>query len=97
MAVGRQERFDLIRPRVAGLFGNSGETLDRVARIFELMEIAWHDVHGEPSPPSEVVDDILTCSGGSLEGLIDSAWSAVIDWRDLRLAADAIRNPARLP
>jgi hypothetical protein len=92
MAVGRQERFELIRPRVAELFGNSPGVIERVARVFELMEIAWHDVYGEPSPPREVVDDVLTCSGGTLEGLVDSAWGAVIDWRDLRLAADARRN-----
>jgi len=87
----------VIRPSVVELFGSSSDKIDRVARIFELMERAWHDVYGEPSPPSEVVEDILACSGGTLEGLIDSAWSAVTDWRDLRLAADAKRNPPGLP
>jgi hypothetical protein len=91
VAVGRRERFDLIRPRVVGLFGSSTETIDRVARVFALVEIAWHDIYGEPSPPDDVVDDILTCSGGTLEGLIDAAWTAVIDWRDLRVAADTKR------
>ena len=92
MAVGRQERFNLIRPRVADLFGDSSDTVDRVARVFELMEKAWHDLYGEPSPPDEVVDDVLVCSDGTLEGLVDSAWIAVVDWRDLRVAADTKRN-----
>jgi hypothetical protein len=92
VAVGRHERFELIRPRVAEFFGDSPEVVERVARVFALLEIAWHDVYGEPSPPPEVVDDVLICAGGTLDGLVDAAWEAVVDWRDLRLAADAKRN-----
>ena len=42
-----------------------GEALvERVARVIRLLELAWHDIHGELSPPDEVVDDVLTCSNG---------------------------------
>jgi len=98
MAVGRSERFEIIRPRVIELFGSDEATLGRVSRVIELMERAWHDSFGEPSPPSEVVRDVLTCSGGTIEGLLDSAHLAVTDWRDLRVAASRAQSkPRRLP
>jgi hypothetical protein len=87
MAVGRSERFEVIRPRVVELFGGEPETLARVARVFELTELAWHDCYGEPSPPPQVVADILACSGGTLDGLVDAAHLAVVDSRDLALRA----------
>lgn len=97
MAVGSQERFEAIRPRVVEIFGAADATVERVARVIRLMEIGWHDLYGEPSPPDEVVDDVLTCSDGTIEGLVDSVWLAVTDWRDLRLAADARRSTRRRP
>jgi hypothetical protein len=92
MAVGRAERFEQRKPRVVALFGNDEETVRTVAAVFELMEMAWHDCYGEVSPPEEVVDDILACSGGTLRGLITAAHLAVVDSRDLALWAAEVRS-----
>ena len=92
VTVGRAERWREREPRVSAIFGDDGETQRRVAAVFELMEMAWHDCYGDVSPPEEVVDDVLLCSGGKLGGLIDAAQLAVIDWRDLRLQANDLRR-----
>jgi hypothetical protein len=99
VAVGSEERFEAIRSRVVAVFGADDATVERAARVIRLLELAWHDVHGELSPPDEVVDDVLTCSKGTIEGLVDAVSGAVTDWRDLRVVADAERNPdlRRLP
>src|SRR3954451_25238436 len=95
VAVGSEERFNAIRSRVVTIFGADDATVERVARVIRLLELAWHDVYGELSPPDEVVDDVLMCSEGTIEGLVDSVSEAVTDWRDLRVAADAQRNRHR--
>ena len=92
VAIGRAERWRERQPRVRATFGDDAETQRRVAAVFELMEMAWHDCYGEISPPEEIVDDVLLCSGGKLGGLIDAAQLAVIDFRDLRLQADDLRR-----
>jgi hypothetical protein len=90
MAIGRSERFDVIKPRVIELFGDDRTTITRVAQVFELMEMAWHDCYGEVSPPEEVVANVLACSGGTLEGLVDAAHPAVLAWRDLAVRASHV-------
>jgi hypothetical protein len=49
------------------------------------MEMAWHDCYGEISPPEEVVDAVLLCSWGTLDGMIDAIRMAVRDPRDVLL------------
>ena len=39
-----------------------------VAHAFELMEMAWHDCYAQITPSENVVEDILLCSGGTLDG-----------------------------
>jgi hypothetical protein len=56
-----------------------------------LTELAWHDCYGDVTPPADVLDDMLVCSEGDLGKLIVAARLAVMDWRDLRVSADAIR------
>jgi uncharacterized tellurite resistance protein B-like protein len=92
MAIGRTERFDERKPRVVARFGTDDETLRAVAQLFELMEMAWHDCYGEVSPPEEIVDNVLLCSGGRLLGLIAAARLAVIDRRDLDVWASDLRR-----
>ena len=92
MTVGRAERWSGRESRVVAAFGSDQATLRRVAGVFELMEMAWHDCYGEVSPPEGVIDDVLLCSGGTLEGLIDAAQLAVADFRDLRLRAIDVRS-----
>jgi hypothetical protein len=97
VAVGRAERWHEREPKVIATFGQDKTTTRRVAAIFELMEMAWHDCYGEVTPPDEVIDDVLVCSEGKLDLLIDAAQLAVTDWRDLRLQADALRLTTSKP
>ena len=88
MAVGRAQRFELLKPRVVQLFGASRTRI--VFALLELTEMAWHDCYGEVTPPAEVMDDILLCSQGDIEKLIRAANSAVRDYRNLRLRAQSL-------
>ena len=97
MAVRRAQRLEERKPRVAASFGNDTETLRTVAQVLELLELAWHDVYGEVTPPEEVVDDVLLCSEGTLAGLVAAARLAVIDRRDLDVWASEIRRRATRP
>ncbi len=73
------------------VFGDDDTTLLRVSHVFALMEMAWHDCYAELTPSEEIVDDVLLCSGGTLDGLIDAAYLAVIDRRDLSVWASDLR------
>jgi hypothetical protein len=64
---------------------------DRALDLLELLEMAWHDTYGEGTPPEDVIDDILLLSEGNLRLLIRWARLAITDWRDVRVAADAVR------
>jgi hypothetical protein len=94
MTVGRAARFEERRPRIIAAFGDDSETLSDVARVLELMEMAWHDCYAEVTPPEEVIDDVLLCSRGTLRELIRAARLAVIDRRDLAVWAAEIRRVA---
>ena len=91
MAVGREQRMVEVTPRLKTEFG--ADLVPRVIQVLTLGELAWHDCYGEPSPPGEVLDDILVVADGSLERLIEAVLLAVEDYRDLRLLADARRGP----
>lgn len=92
MAIGRTERFDDLKPRVVSLFGSDPKRIATVAHIFELLEMAWHDCYAELTPPPDVVDAVLLCSEGTLDGLIAATRLAVIDRRDLLVWAADLRN-----
>lgn len=90
MAIGRDERRKEREAEVLAVFG---ETRVEVALdLLELTELAWHDCYGDVSPPDEVIEDMLVVSRGTIEGLIGAARLAVTDWRDLRVAADGLRE-----
>lgn len=91
MAVGRAERLEVLRPRLVETFGDSAATLRIVGDAMTLMEMAWHDCYGEVTPPDEVIEDVLVCSQGTLEGLVAAAHLAVIDRRDLSVWATSLR------
>lgn len=57
--------------------------------LLELTELAGNDCYGEVSPPTQVVDDILTVSEGRLDLLAQAVRLAVEDFRDLRMQAEA--------
>lgn len=67
---------------------------DRALDLLELLEMAWHDTYGEGTPPEDVIDDILLLSEGNLRLLIRWARLAITDWREVRVAADAVRADA---
>lgn len=91
MTVGREQRRAERRTKVAVLFA---DRTDRALDLLELLEMAWHDIYGEITPPEDVIDDILLLSEGNLRLLIRWTRLAVADWRDLRLAADEARSEA---
>ena len=89
MVTGREQRRSERRTKVAVLFA---DRTDRALDLLELLEMAWHDTYGEPTPPEAVIDDILLLSAGSLRQLIRRAREAVTDWRRVRVAADDARS-----
>jgi hypothetical protein len=66
------------------VFGNDPTTLRSVSEIFTLLELAWHDCYGKITPSDEVIDDVLSASGGTIAGLVSAAHLAAIDRCDLR-------------
>ena len=60
--------------------------------LLELTELAWHDCYGEVTPSEDIIDDILLLSHGNINQLIQATRLAVTDWRDLKVAADELRN-----
>ena len=90
MAVSRAERREERTQRVRAFFddGQTQIALD----LLELAELAWHDCYGVVTPPESVIDDMLLLSEGSIERLIQMARLGVTDWRDLKVAADELRN-----
>ena len=92
MAIGRAQRFEERKLQVIAVFGDDVGTMQTVSHVLDLMEMAWHDCYAEITPPEQVVDNVLLCSGGTLGGLIKAAHLAVIDSRDLSVWASDIRS-----
>ncbi len=90
VAVGRAERRAIRRPLVATRFAK--DDTERVLDLLELVELAWHDCYDEVSPPEKAIDDILLVSQSEWPRLIAAARLAVVDHRDLKLQADALRQ-----
>ncbi len=84
--ISRAERRAARSARVAAVFDPG--SVEAVLDLFETMELAWHDVYGEISPPESVIDDVLIVSGGNLAALIRAVRLGLADPRDLRVAAD---------
>lgn len=89
MVESRSSRSERRKPRAAQTFGKqSGAAL----AVFELLEMAWHDCYGETPPPDAVLEDVWTASRGRIDDLAVAAHLAVIDFRDLRVNADQLRE-----
>lgn len=88
IGTSRRERREAARGRASIEFGADA---DAALDVFELLELAWHDCHGEITPPAPVVDDVWTLAGGNLSRLVSTSRLAVTDWRDLRVSADDVR------
>ena len=91
MAISRANRRRDRERRVRAAF--SGGQVEAALDLLELLELAWHDCYEEISPSEEIIDDVLLLSGGSMDKLVKAAKLAVLDWRDLKVAADAARRP----
>ncbi|WP_156870233.1 hypothetical protein [Sporichthya polymorpha] len=89
MAISRADRRALRSERARAEFGRDA---DVALDVLELTEFAWHDCYNEITPPDEVVDDIFVVAQGNLATFVRMARLAVEDFRDLRLAADAVRG-----
>jgi hypothetical protein len=79
---------------VTAQFG--AEHAEAALDLLHLTDMAWHDCYApqlEVEP--RVLDDILVCAGGDLAALIRVARMAVLDFRDVRVEADAIRRERR--
>jgi hypothetical protein len=88
MVTSRADRRLARKQRALELFGPKAEAaLDAL----ELLELAWHDCYGEPTPSEDVIEDVWVVADGDLARLVSAAHLAVIDSRDLRLNADTRR------
>jgi hypothetical protein len=93
MAVSRADRREERQAKVVDVFGT--ELAPRVLDLLELMELAWHDCYNEISPSEAIIDDVLLLSNGDLGRVIAVVRDAVMDWRDVRVAADQRRSWAQ--
>ena len=88
MVIGSEQRRRERKSRVEVLF--AGKQVEAVLDLMNLMDMAWHDCYGprEFEVPPAVLDDVLLLADGDLAVLIEVAHAAVIDFRDVRVAAD---------
>lgn len=91
MAIGSEQRRRERKQRIEGLF--AGQQVEAALDLLHLMDMAWHDCYGpqELEVPPAVLDDVLLLADGDLAVLIGVAREAVIDFRDVRMAANAKR------
>jgi hypothetical protein len=90
VAIGRRERGAERRAAFVEAFGTKEAPV--ALDLVEILELAWHDVYGAVTPPPEIIDDLLVCSRGRLDLLVQAAHLGVTDWRDLRVQAESERR-----
>jgi hypothetical protein len=90
MAIGSAQRREERRSQIEALFGR--HDVDAALDLLHLADMAWHDCYPrELEVDSRVLADVMLLSRGDLARLIRVTREAVIDFRDVRLAADRIR------
>jgi hypothetical protein len=90
MAVGSAQRREDRRSQIQALFGH--HDVDAALDLLHLADMAWHDCYPrELEVDPRVLADVLLLSRGDLARLIRVTREAVIDFRDVRVAADRIR------
>jgi hypothetical protein len=92
MAVGSEQRRQERKPRIAGTFRD--RHVEAALDLLDLADRAWHDSYGpkDLALPDDVLDDVLLLAEGNLAALVQIARAAVIDFRDVRVAADELRT-----
>jgi hypothetical protein len=95
MAIGRDQRRQQRRPRIEAQFDQA--EVEAALDLLALTDMAWHDCYGprELEVPAQVLDDVLLLAHGNLAMLIRVVQEAVIDFRDVRMAADYARANGR--
>jgi hypothetical protein len=88
MAIGSEQRRERRRPLIEASF--RGEHVEAALDLLHLTDMAWHDCYGprELEVPEVVLNDVLLLANGDLAALIRLARAAVVDFRDIRIAAD---------
>jgi hypothetical protein len=91
LAIGGEQRRNERRPRIEAEFHESH--VDAALDLLHLADMAWHDCYGprDLEIPPGVLDDILLLARGDLARLARVTRQAVIDYRDVRVAADRRR------
>jgi hypothetical protein len=95
MAIGSDQRRQARGPLIETLFPS--RDVEAALDLLHLTDMAWHDCFGprELEIPPQVLDDVLVLALGDLASLIPVARAAVLDFRDVRLAADRERAQSR--
>ncbi len=95
MAIGSEQRRQERKCRIEALF--AVDQIEAVLDLLDLMDRAWHDCYGprELEVPPDVLADVLLLADGDLAVLVRVARRAVIDVRDVWVAAAARRGEAR--
>ncbi len=86
----RSRRQEDRRGSLAGVFPDAD--VDAALDALTLMDFAWHDCYGDSCPPQSVIDDVVVIASGDLSRLVRAALLGVMDFRDVRVAADEIRR-----
>jgi hypothetical protein len=90
VAVGRDQRRAARRTQLRATFDEA--SIDPALDVLDLMDLAWHDCFDEVAPPAGVLDDVLVLSDGEVEAPVRHALAAIVDYRDVRIAADEKRR-----
>ncbi|WP_143264107.1 hypothetical protein [Amycolatopsis kentuckyensis] len=95
MAVSSEQRRRARADRVEAQF-SSGD-VEAVLDLLQLADMAWHDCYGprEVEVPELVLEDVLLLAEGDLARLIRICRAAVLDFRDVRVAAGSERAKSR--
>jgi len=88
MAVGSAQRRQERAPRIEAQFPSAH--VEAALDLLHLADMAWHDCYGprELEIPSQVLEDVLLLAEGDLARLVRISRAAVLDFRDVRVAAD---------
>jgi hypothetical protein len=91
VAIGSEQRRAERRGVVAAQF--AGDHVEAALDLLHLGDMAWHDCYGprELEIPSDVLNDVLLLARGDLARLVRWTRAAVVDFRDVRAAADGKR------
>jgi hypothetical protein len=94
MAIGSAQRREERRQSIEATFPSNH--VEAALDLLHLTDMAWHDCYGpeDLALPDHVVEDVLLLADGGLVALVSIAHQAVIDFRDVQVAADNRRSQA---